>query len=126
RAAADAEAVHAHNHLRAMQGINTTAQNLAEAIKGENHEFTEMYPEFIKQAEEDGNNEATGSFKMANKVEKIHHELYEEALDTLEKGEAKELKPFYVCQYCGNTVEGEAPDRCPVCGRPRKIFKLVE
>ena len=126
RAAADAEAVHADNHLRAMQGINTTAQNLTEAINGENHEFTEMYPEFIKQAEEDGNNEAIGSFKMANKVEKIHHELYKEALDTLEKGEAKELKPFYVCQYCGNTVEGEAPDRCPVCGRPRKIFKLVE
>ncbi len=126
RAAADAEAVHARNHLQAMQGINTTAENLAEAISGENHEFTEMYPEFIKQAEEDCESEAIGSFKMANKVEKIHHGLYKEALETLQKGEDCELKPFYVCQYCGNTVEGEAPDRCPVCGRPRKIFKLVE
>ena len=126
RAAADAEAVHARNHLKAMQGVNTTAENLAEAIGGENYEFTEMYPGFIKQAEEDSESEATGSFKMANKVEQIHHGLYKAALETLEKGEDKELKPFYVCQYCGNTVEGEAPDRCPVCGRPRKIFKLVE
>jgi len=126
RAAADAEAVHARNHLKAMQGINTTTQNLAEAIGGENYEFTEMYPQFIKQAEEDCENEAATSFKMANKVEQIHHGLYKAALEALEKDESKELKPFYVCQYCGNTVEGEAPDRCPVCGRPRKIFRLVE
>jgi rubrerythrin len=126
RAAADAESVHARNHLKAMQGIKMTAQNLTEAIGGENYEFTQMYPVFIKEAQDEGADEATGSFKMANKVEKIHHGLYRQALEALEKGEAKELKPFYVCQYCGNTVEGEAPDRCPVCGRPRKMFKLVE
>ena len=127
RAAADAEAVHARNHLQAMQGIRTTAQNLDEAIGGENYEFTEMYPIFIEQAEKEENvDQAEDSFRMANKVEKIHHALYREALDTLERGATGELKPFYVCQYCGNTVEGEAPDRCPVCGRPRKIFKLVE
>ena len=127
RAAADAEAVHAHNHLQALQGIGTTVQNLAEAIGGENYEFTEMYPTFIKQAAEEENvNEAADSFRMANQVEKIHHGFYREALNGLEKGESGELKPLYVCQYCGNTVEGEAPDRCPVCGRPEKFFKLVE
>ena len=126
RAAADAEAVHARNHLRAMQGIGTTAGNLAKAIGGESYEFTEMYPQFIKQAEEEGQSEAAGSFRMANKVEQIHHGLYKAALEGLEKGASKELKSFYVCQYCGNTVEGEIPDRCPVCGRPRKMFRLVE
>ncbi len=126
RAAADAEAVHARNHLKAMQELKTTAENLTAAIGGESYEFTDMYPAFIKQAEEDNASEAAGSFKMANKVEQIHHDLYKEALEALQKGQAQELKPFYVCQFCGNTVEGEAPDRCPVCGRPRKIFKLVE
>jgi rubrerythrin len=126
RAASDAEAVHARNHLKAMKELKTTADNLAAAIGGENYEFTKMYPMFIKQAEEDDANEAANSFKMANKVERIHHDLYKGALEAMQNGQPKELKPFYVCQYCGNTIEGEAPDRCPVCGRPRKMFKLVE
>lgn len=126
RAAADAETVHARNHLRVMQGIKSTRENLLTAIGGENHEFTEMYPGFIKQAEAEGEKQAADSFDLANKVEQIHHSLYEATLRTLDKGESIELRPFYVCQYCGNTVEGEAPDRCPVCGAPKRMFKLIE
>lgn len=126
RAAADAETVHAKNHLRVMQGIKSTRENLLTAIGGESHEFTEMYPAFIKQAEAEGEKKATDSFEMANKVEQIHHRLYESTLSMLDKGQAMELKPFYVCQYCGNTVEGEAPDKCPVCGAPKRMFKLIE
>jgi len=126
RAASDAETVHARNHLNVMKGIASTKENLKEAIGGENHEFTEMYPSFIKQAETEGEKEASNSFNLANKVEEIHHNKYLDALDRLEKGEDQELKPFYVCQYCGNTVEGEAPDRCPICGRPKSMFELVE
>ena len=126
RAAAEAETVHARNHLKVMQGIKSTKENLLAAISGENHEFTEMYPGFIKQAETEGNKKAKESFDLANKVEQIHYGLYKKALDMVEKGKAMAEKPFYVCQYCGNTIEGEAPDRCPVCGAPKKMFKLID
>jgi len=118
--------VHARNHLRVIQGIKSTKENLIAAIGGENHEFTEMYPAFIKQAQTEGEKKAVASFDLANKVEQIHHRLYQDALDRLEKSKAIELKPFYVCQYCGNTVEGEAPEKCPVCGAPKRMFKLIE
>jgi len=126
RAAADAETVHARNHLRVLRGIGSTNDNLRDAVAGENHEFTEMYPGFIKQAEADGEGKAKDSFDLANKVEKIHHGLYETALRMLKNGQAMSEKPFYVCQICGNTVEGEAPEKCPVCGAPAKMFKLVD
>ena len=126
RAAADAETVHARNHLRVMQGIKSTKENLLTAIDGENDEFTEMYPAFIKQAGTEGKDKAANSFDLANKVEQIHHRLYGDALSRLEKGETMELKPFYVCQYCGNTVEGEPPEKCPVCGVPKRMFKLID
>lgn len=125
RAASDAETVHARNHLKVMQGIRSTGDNLKEAIGGENYEFTEMYPEFMKQAEAESNEKAKDSFDLANKVEQIHHRLYQAALSMLEKGQAMDEKPMYVCQVCGNTVEGEAPDRCPVCGAPKKMFKPI-
>ncbi len=126
RAAADAETVHAKNHLKALDGIHSTADNLRQAINGEHHEFTEMYPQFIKQAETEGNTKALHSFELANKVEKFHHDLYQKALDMLEKGKTSEEKPIYVCQVCGYTVEGDAPDKCPVCGASKKMFKPVE
>jgi rubrerythrin len=126
RAAADAETVHARNHLKVMQGIKSTKENLLAAKGGENYEFTEMYPEFIRQADTEGNDKAKDSFDMANKVERIHHGLFNSALSKVEEGETIAEKPIYVCQYCGNTVEGEAPEKCPVCGAPRTMFKLIE
>ncbi len=126
RAAADAETVHARNHLKVMQGIKSTGENLLAARGGENYEFTEMYPEFIKQAEAEGNDKARDSFDLANKVERIHHGLFDAALSKIEKSEAIGEKPVYVCQYCGNTVEGEAPEKCPICGAPKRMFKLIE
>jgi rubrerythrin len=126
RAASDAETVHARNHLKVMQGINSTADNLKAAIGGEHYEFTSMYPDFIKQADAEGNKKANDSFDLANRVEQIHHRLYQAALALLEKGQDMAEKPIYVCQYCGNTVEGEAPDRCPICGMPKKMFKLID
>jgi rubrerythrin len=126
RAAADAETIHAKNHLRVLGGVKSTAENLREAIDGENYEFTEMYPGFIKQAETESDAKAQYSFEIANKVEKVHHGLYQKALDTVEQGKTMEEKPIYVCQVCGYTVEGEAPDKCPVCGAPKIKFKLIE
>jgi rubrerythrin len=126
RAASDAETVHARNHLKVLQGIKSTNDNLKAAIGGEHYEFTEMYPTFIKQAEAEGDKKASSSFDLANKVEQIHHRLYQTALSMLEKGQAMAEKPIYVCQYCGNTVEGEAPDKCPICGAPKKMFKRID
>ena len=126
RAAADAETVHARNHLKVMQGIKSTRENLLAAKGGENYEFTEMYPKFIKQAEAEGEDKAKDSFDLANKVERIHHGLFNTALSEIEKCETIGEKPIYVCQYCGNTVEGDAPDKCPVCEAPKRMFKLIE
>jgi len=126
RAAADAETVHARNHLNVMHVIKSTKENLLAAKGGENYEFTEMYPKFIKEAEAEGEDKAKDSFELANAVEQIHHGLFNTALSKIEKGETIGEKPIYVCQYCGNTVEGEAPDKCPVCGVPKRMFKLIE
>ena len=126
RAAAEAETVHARNHLRALGDIKSTRENLKAAIEGEHYEFTEMYPAFIEQAKAEGNQKAEVSFTWANKVEKIHHALYEKALKSLDGGAPLKDEPYFVCQGCGYTVGGEAPEKCPVCGAPRKMFKRVE
>ena len=96
------------------------------AVGGEQYEFSEMYPGFIQQAESEGNEKAGRSFDLANSVEKIHHGLFKAALDMLEKGQEAEEKQFHVCQICGYTVEGEAPDKCPVCGAPKNMFKPID
>jgi rubrerythrin len=126
RAAAEAETVHARNHLEVMGGIGSTKDNLGAAISGESYEFTKMYPGFIEQAEAEDNKQARVSFGYANEVEKIHHGLYHKALGALETGQQLKDEPYFVCQVCGNTVAGEAPERCPVCGAPRSKFKQVE
>lgn len=126
RAAAAAETVHAKNHLREMQGIASTADNLKAAVGGELYEFTEMYPQFIQQAKAEGQSKAKHSFDLANRVERIHHGLFESALAALDKEKSKEGETFHVCRVCGYTVEGEAPDKCPVCGATKKAFDPVE
>lgn len=123
RAAAYAETVHAHNHLKVMKGINSTEDNLKEAIEGEVHEFKEMYPKMIDAAKEEKNDAAVWTFDVANKVEEIHAGLYENALQNL--GSNVEAI-YYVCNYCGNTVEKEAPSICPICGAPKEEFKKIE
>jgi rubrerythrin len=85
-----------------------------------------MYPPFITQAAADKEVRAETSFSFANAVEEIHHRLYQEALAAVEKGSKLTEGVYYVCQVCGNTVLGEAPERCPICGAPRLKFKKVE
>jgi len=126
RAAADAETVHARNHFNAMDGVGSTRDNLMAATIGEHHEFTRMYPPFIAKAEDEQNDRAQRTFNWANEVEQVHHKLFEAALKEVEAGQRAKEEPIYVCQVCGNTVSGEAPDRCPVCGAPRKQFKQID
>jgi len=126
RAASEAETVHARNHLKAMGGIGATGDNLKAAIGGESYEFTQMYPGFIEQAKAENNEKAEITFNYANEVEKVHHGLYRKALELLEAGQEAKAEPYFVCPVCGYTVAGEAPEKCPVCGTPRKMFKKVE
>jgi rubrerythrin len=124
RAAAAAETVHALNHLNVMGEVSSTSDNLKSAIDGETAEFRHMYPAFIEQAKkEKASDAAILSFSVANSVEKIHAGLYEEALDNL--GSNKEVD-YYVCQICGNTVENNPPDKCPICNAPKEMFKKTD
>ena len=125
RAAAEAETVHAHAHLRVMGGIEGTAQNLATAIEGEGFEFQEMYPKFLAQAQEEGMKPAEFSFKNALAVEEIHHGLYSRALESVQAGNDLPATPIFVCAVCGNTVEGSVPDSCPICNVPASRFSEI-
>lgn len=123
RAAAEAETVHAHNHLRELGGIRSTKENLEEAVNGEVFEFQKMYPEMLAAAKSERNKGAEMTFNLANEVEKIHAALYRKAIEDL--GRNAEVD-YYVCQRCGNTVEGGPPDKCPICGAPKKMFKKID
>ncbi len=125
RAAAEAETIHAHSHLRAMGGIKETLENLKAAIEGERYEFQEMYPEFVKDAEAEGNKTALASFKRALPVEEVHHNLYKQALASLEGGKDLDASEIYVCPVCGNTVIGAAQDKCEICGVPGEKWMSV-
>jgi rubrerythrin len=124
RAIAAAEAVHAANHLKAMGGILGTGDNILESIKGEHYEVVSMYPPFIQDAEEDGNKKALTSFRWAMEVEKIHEQLYQQALDTMDSEPSAE--DYYVCPICGYTHTGMLPERCPVCSTPGARFELID
>jgi rubrerythrin len=124
RAAAEAETVHAHNHLRALNGIHSTKENLQEAIAGETHEFKKMYPEMIEAAKAEGQKVAERSFNYANSVEKIHAELYQKLLNSL--GKTQENYSYYVCPICGYTAEKQAPENCPICGTKGEMFKKID
>lgn len=124
RAAAEAETVHAHAHLRVLGEVKGTAENLKAAINGETHEFKEMYPEMIETAKAEGNKAAERSFSYANAVEQVHAKLYQNALQSLDN--PADVDCYYVCSVCGYTIENEAPDTCPVCGAKSKAFVRVD
>lgn len=126
RAAAEAETVHAHAHLRVLGGVVGTPDNLKDAIAGEGHEFKDMYPGFLAEAEAEGNKAATMSFRNALAVEEIHHGLYSEALGAVQSGEDLPATSIFVCSVCGNTVYGSPPDVCPVCGAKKEMFFEVK
>jgi rubrerythrin len=123
RAAAEAETVHAHSHLRTVGQVKSTMDNLRDAIAGESHEFKNMYPAMIQAAKEEGNKAAERSFTFANEVEKIHAQLYQNALDSLNNPVEVD---YYVCSVCGYTCENEPPEKCPVCSANSRAFSKVD
>lgn len=125
KATALAETVHALNHLEVMGEINSTIENLKTAVSGETFEFDEMYPGYLKIAGEEGNKKAVWSFDVANKVEKIHADLFSKTIETMESNKEIVDIDYYVCGVCGNTVESLAPDRCPICGASKTRFSKI-
>jgi rubrerythrin len=125
RAAAHAETIHAHNHLRALGEIKSTTENLQAAIGGENYEVISMYPEFIKDAETEEFKKALTSFRWAMEVEKVHEGLYRKALQALEAKQDTPEVEYYVCPVCGYTHEGSMSERCPVCNTPAERFERM-
>lgn len=126
RAAAEAETIHALNHLRIAGEVKSTSDNLETAVSGETFEFKTMYPNYLAEAKNEENKQAVWSFDVANKVEQIHADLFSKAIEALKTGEKLAPVNYFVCSVCGNTVEGMAPEKCSVCGAPRaKFFKAA-
>ena len=120
RALAESERVHAQNHLLASGEGGETEDNISSAIDGETYEFTQMYPSFINQAEKEGNQRAVASFRAAMAAEKAHAVL----LSALLEHSGRE-DDYYVCSVCGQTVTGNAPNKCPACGASGSKLKQV-
>ncbi len=135
RAIAFAERVHASNHLERMPqkedmfsgknpyGLGDTVENLQKGIDGETFEIEEMYPTYRKVAEFQEENEAVQTFDWALRAEKIHAKMYKDAKEKVKDGEDIDLEKIQICTRCGYTKEGEAPERCPVCGAEKEMFE---
>ena len=123
RTACEAEKIHAEGHLRAMDGIGSTADNLQTAIDGETYEFTKMYPPMIEQAKTDGH-KAQRMFKYASSAEAVHAKIYKMALEAIQTGEDF-AEEFYLCPVCGHIELGAPPDNCPICGTKGEKYLQV-
>jgi len=122
RATSFAEEAHASHHLEVLGGIESTGQNLGEAMAGEDHEAEEMYPAFMAVADLQEEDEAYEAFDYAIKAEVQHRDLYSRAKQAVDAGGDAQLDDIQVCSFCGHTIEGDAPDKCPTCGSPKKDF----
>ncbi len=118
RATADAETIHAFKEFELAGMVNSTEENLRDAVDGETYEYKEMYPEFMEVAQSEGNKAAVTTFSYALQAEEVHAKLFQEALDSPEEsGE----QFYYLCPVCGN-IEKAVPERCIICGVPGSKF----
>ncbi|KUG15687.1 rubrerythrin [hydrocarbon metagenome] len=126
KAASEAEAVHAKKLLKAMGKIKTTKENLQGSVAGETHEYTEMYPAFVKEAEAEKKSDVALVFTYAMKAEEVHAGLYKEALNALSHGQDMSNRTVTLCPVCGNVFLGPAPEKCPICNAVRRVFRTIE
>jgi len=125
KAASEAEAIHAKRLLKVLGAVGTTEKNLEGSVAGETHEYTSMYPAFIKDAEAEKKSEAVLTFTHAMKAEEVHAGLYKKALAAIKAGHDLTNEKIYLCPVCGNIEIGKAPDKCPICGVLGKQFKEI-
>ena len=124
RTAAEAERIHAEGHLRSMDGIGSTVENLQAAVGGETYEFTSMYPPMIAQAQAEGH-KGKRMFEYALKAEEVHAQLYKTALEAAQQGKDLAESEIYLCPVCGRIEFGKPTTDCPVCGTKAARFFLV-
>ena len=124
---ADNEKEHAKLWFKELNGIGDTAENLLAAAEGENYEWTDMYEDFAKTAEEEGFTELAHKFRLVAAIEKHHEARYRALLRNVETAEVfkrSEIK-VWECRNCGHIVVGkEAPEVCPVCNHPQSYFEI--
>ena len=125
KAASEAEAIHAKKLMKALGMISSTRENLEKAVAGETHEYTEMYPAFVKEAESEKQSDALLAFRYALQAEEVHAGLYREALKSLNAGQDMSNRTVWLCPVCGNIFLGQAPDKCPICNVFKKIFREI-
>ena len=125
KAASEAEAIHAKKLLKVLAVIETTEKNLEASIAGETHEFTEMYPDFIKVAESEKKTDAVLAFTYAMKAEEVHAKLYRKALEAVKSGKDMGREKIFLCPVCGNIEVAKPPEKCPICGVFGKQFREI-
>lgn len=124
RTTAAAETIHSTGHLKAMDGVKSTAENLREAVAGETYEANEMYPPMLEQAKAEGH-KAARMFGYAVEAEAVHASLYKMALEAAERGEDLGTNAFYLCPVCGHIEVGAPTEPCPICGaKPEKFSQI--
>ena len=125
KAASEAEAIHAKKLLKVLTAVESTAKNLEASIAGETHEFTIMYPAFVRAAEAEKRSDAVLAFTHAMKAEEVHAGLYTKALAAVKAGTDLGREKVFLCPICGNIEMGKAPDKCPICGVFGKQFREI-
>jgi len=137
RAVSRAEQAHATGHFKAMRdvagafsvtagggfGLGSTSENLAGAIEGETFEINEMYPAYLAVAKLQGEKGAERSMGYAVAAEQIHAAMYTEAKAAVDTGKDADLGPIRICTVCGHTIEGDLPDKCPVCSAKKELYE---
>jgi len=124
RTAAEAERIHAEGHLKSLDGIGPTAENLKAAIAGETYETKEMYPPMLTQAQAE-EHKAKRMFGYALEAEAVHAKLYQLALEAVQQGKDLTQVDFYLCPVCGNIEIGKPTTPCPICEtKPEKFFQV--
>jgi rubrerythrin len=126
RAASEAEGVHARKLMKAMGMIKSTKENVQGSISGETHEYTKMYPGFLKEAEEEKKTDVALVFTYASKAEEVHAGLYKEALNALNNRMDMSNRTVWICPVCGDIFLGQAPEKCPICSAVRKVFREIQ
>lgn len=124
---ADNEKEHAKMWFKELAGIGNTAENLLDAAEGENYEWTDMYAQFAKDAQEEGFDTLAALFTLVGQIEKDHEERYRKLLANIQNGEVfdKSEKVTWECSNCGHSYEGEkAIELCPVCKHPKAYFYM--
>ncbi len=123
RAAAEAETLHAHAHLNAVDGVKSTEENLKSAVSGETFEFEKMYPPYLEEAKKEGHDKGVRSISYAMEAEKVHADLFSDVLSNLNK---EDDSIYYLCPQCGYVEKNGTPDNCPICTTKGSLFIKVE